>query len=143
MLLKLYLNNSSDNSINKNLINEKIFNIKIRNDFNITNPVFFLSSNDDLLVFNYCILSGVNRNYFINSIDVVRNGLYKINCSVDLLETYKSDILNSESEFMRKLEVNDYINVNLDLGVKVVRNKYVSDIIFEDTSETVMITIGD
>lgn len=143
MLLKLYVNESSDNTINKVLSEEEVFNINLKNDFNPTEPTFLISSVNDLKGFNYLYLDDLNRYYFINSIECIRFNLYKINCYVDLLETYKTDILNSNSEYLRKIKVGDYIDSNLDLSVKTKSNIYTSNVIFNDVNDTVMVTIGE
>lgn len=144
MILNLYINESSDNTINKTLSNVLTFsNVRLKNDFDVTNPYFILSGDNIINNYNYVHLPELNRYYFVDSVESVRHGLYKLNCSVDLLETYKSDILNSNCEYMRKLKAGDYVDQNIDLSVKTINTKYASGITFPDVKEVVMITIGD
>lgn len=143
MIIKLYENTSSDNTMNKILLHELVIeNVKIRSDFELMNPYFLLSGDESIKDFNYLHLVDLDRYYFINSIESVRFNLFKLSCSVDLLETYKSDILESNASYLRKLGDGDYVDSISDLSVESVKTKYTSDVVFPDIKETLMITVG-
>lgn len=57
-------------------------------------PAFFVE-NATTPVWNYCQFEG--RYYFINDITSVRNGLWELRCNIDVLATYKADILASSA----------------------------------------------
>ena len=65
--------------------------VKLKDLTSIDAPTFILTGND----FNYNYATWDNRYYFINDIRSVHNGLTEIDCVLDVLATYKSDILAS------------------------------------------------
>ena len=48
----------------------------------------------EIIKANYCYIDELQRYYFISEMTSVRNGLWRVSLSVDVLESYKSDILN-------------------------------------------------
>lgn len=46
--------------------------------------------------FNYCYIGGFNKYYFIDNITSLRNNLWLIECSADVLHTYAQKILDCE-----------------------------------------------
>ena len=65
--------------------------VKLKEGTSYFNPSFILNSNPT--GFNY--LSWDSRFYYITNIENTRNGLYTISCELDVLATYKSDILGT------------------------------------------------
>ena len=69
--------------------------VVLKSECSIYTPIFMLSS-DNVESYNY--LSWDNRYYYIT--DIVKtniNGTWEINCTLDPLATYKSDILNTSA----------------------------------------------
>lgn len=92
MKVTFYNNISNDNVINKTLNELKTINFKFKNDSNILNPTLLLKNYDGG---NYCYIDELERYYYIDTIDLVEGNLYKIVCSVDVLMSYKDQILNN------------------------------------------------
>lgn len=116
MQLVLYRNNSADNVINKNLSDGTSFNINLKRETDILNPDLFMVvlTGIDYNDYNYAEIVELGRYYFIDSITSVNASLVKLECSTDVLETYKVDILNSNARFMRGIRTGDYLNASLD-----------------------------
>lgn len=57
------------------------------------NPVFLLSNGDNVFSYNY--VKWDNWYYFVDDVVRERNQLVSVHCSLDVLATYKSDILNT------------------------------------------------
>lgn len=82
------------------------FQIKLKQDMDFINPVILIYSEDSIDHVNYCYISEFNRYYYINHIEQVRKNLYRFKCRVDVLESYKLDILNSKDvEFHNAVDV--------------------------------------
>lgn len=65
--------------------------VNLKETTSVDHPTFILSGNN----FNYNYCSWDNRYYFITDIRSVHNGLTEIDCVLDVLATYKADILAS------------------------------------------------
>ena len=108
MEIKVYNNRDSNNVINKTLTDELIKDITLKDRVNILNPTIRLK--DDLVIDrNYCYISDFKRYYFIDEIVFLNKGIQEIYLTCDLLETYKDDILNSESNIV-KSEKDNFIS---------------------------------
>lgn len=73
------------------------YDVKLKNDTTITSPTFLINGVD--LTVNYCKWNG--RYYFINDIVLNNNNIYELNCSIDTLATWKSEILSSKQYVLR------------------------------------------
>lgn len=145
MQLVLYKNTSSDNTINKVLTNGTVFNINLKRETDILNPDLFLVklTGIDYNDFNYAEIVELKRFYFINSISSVNASLFKLECSTDVLETYKTEILNSNARFFRSVRTGDYLDVSLESSVKKSVDVYHSDLGFDGERTMIMTTIGN
>lgn len=67
----------------------------------ILNPTFVLRTNNFNFAHNYCYCPEFGRYYFIDSIDVEPGGRTIINCSIDVLMTYRSQIPDIVAQVVR------------------------------------------
>lgn len=90
MELQIYNNNSNTNVINKKitLIDTLVFNLKADNS--ILQPILVLKNYN---AGNYCFIKEFNRYYYINDIRVLNGGIYQLQLDVDVLMTYKNEIM--------------------------------------------------
>lgn len=93
MLVKIYHNKSNNNVINKKIeeIQEISFNFKDNSD--ITNPILILQS---YKTGNYCYIPDLKRYYYIDRIELMSGGFYKLYLEIDVLMSYKTDLINGE-----------------------------------------------
>lgn len=78
----------------------------LKQDTNRLNPSILIYSDLSLEIMNYCYIDEFNRYYFIDKIEQVRKNLYRIHCKVDVLESYKLEILNAKDvDFINSVEV--------------------------------------
>ncbi len=102
MNLILYQNSSDNNTLDKSLIEiTNITNVLLLDDTNILNPVFRLKINSELTGINYCYCAEFKRYYYITNITIENGGIYRIDCAVDVLMTYKNEILNTNAIITR------------------------------------------
>lgn len=96
MEITLYNTTSEKNEINKTISNGQTFTGTLRDMTSILNPEINIESNLNLSAFNYCHISEFGRYYFIKDVKSVRNGLWRISLKVDVLMSFKVDILASQ-----------------------------------------------
>lgn len=113
--IKIYSNKNPVNKIDKTLT-APISNLNgnFIEPVNIINPSFKISEDFSKLAnCNYCYIPSFGkRYYFIDSIDIIQDGIYKINCSIDVLKTYADSIKNHSAIISKVGEEyeNNYIN---------------------------------
>ena len=108
---KLYVNGSPREKIGKTLSGEKSFDCLLKEDTSILDPVLILESPDNLSGYNYMYCETFGRYYFINNIESVGNNLWRITAHVDVLETYKTQILANTAILDRQTNFfNTYLN---------------------------------
>ena len=93
MIVKVYNNKSNKNIVNKKieLIQEITFDFK--DDSDITNPILILQT---YKTGNYCYISDLNRYYYIDKIELMNGGFYKLYLEIDVLMSYKDEIINAD-----------------------------------------------
>ena len=90
MELKIYNNNSNTNVINKNITLVDTLNFNLKADNSILQPILILKNYS---AGNYCFIKEFNRYYYITDIRVLNGGLYQLQLEVDVLMTYKDEIM--------------------------------------------------
>ena len=93
MEIILYNNKSPKNKIGKTLTNPNTITGSLRGDTSISNFQMLLNI-VDLNPYNYMYIADFGKYYFINDIISVRTGLWLVTASIDVLESYKSEILS-------------------------------------------------
>ena len=93
MDIVLYVCSSERQAINKTLSSGDTLTGSLRGESSIINPSFLIEHSNPSS-FNYCYISDFGRYYFITNITSVRTGIWRIDCSVDVLMSFKTQILN-------------------------------------------------
>ena len=93
MKLKIYNNKSNKNIVNKKIeeIQEISFNFK--DDSDITNPILILQT---YKTGNYCYVPDLKRYYYIDRIELMKGGFYRLYLEIDVLMSYKDEIINAD-----------------------------------------------
>ena len=135
MLVTFYKTLDNKNVINKTLSDGTEFNLSMRNDTDLENPVLKMVT--DVAAFNYCYIPYFNRFYFVER--VTRNGkLFHVELSSDVLETYKSEILSSR----RNLKTGDFANVMLETSNLTTLDKFQSNKTLTDEKSIILSAVG-
>lgn len=93
MEIILYNNKSPKNKIGKTLTNPNTITGSLRGETSISNFQMLLNI-VDLNPYNYMYIADFGKYYFITNIISVRTGLWLVTASIDVLESYKSEILS-------------------------------------------------
>lgn len=91
MEIRLYVNSSEKNQIGKLLSSELILSGSLRDTSSIINPIILIQA-DNISNYNYVYIAEFNRYYFMQNIISIRTGLWQIELSVDVLESFKNEI---------------------------------------------------
>ena len=105
--LKLYKNSSETNDLQKDLSCENVVHGYSRVVVDMLNPVISLAG-IEVNSYNYCYVQELNRYYYIENITIQPNGVYSLSMRVDVLMTYKDDILASQGLITKNREYNPY-----------------------------------
>jgi len=134
-----------DNVINKTFTQVVLLDIKLRHDFDVVTPTLIVSEPDGISLFscNYIIFDSLARNYFITDIVNLGGRRYRIDARCDVLETYKSEVLNSNARFKRNIRTGDYNNVTVDLNYNKIITKHESNVDITGQESLIMTTIGE
>lgn len=81
------------------------FNVVLKNPTSMNAPVFTL--NADTFSFNYCLFNFAY--YFVTDVVSVRNDIWEIHCTKDVLATYRTEILNSQAYVLYDTSANTEI----------------------------------
>ena len=143
MQLYLYKTRDSNRVLNKTLTNEAVLNINLKRDTDIVRPKIPLAKTGglDLKTFNYAYIPDLNRYYFINNIESINNNVDVLLLEVDVLETYKADILASEMTYTATAGTGDNIITDANTGVNN-NTKINSNITLVDVESIVLTTVG-
>lgn len=96
MDISLYYNASEKNTIGKALQAELHLSGTLRAECSVTSPVIRIQ-NSSFLNYNYAYIPDFNRYYFITGIMAVSDNIFDISLSVDVLESFKTDIKKLEA----------------------------------------------
>lgn len=147
MNIKLCSSKSEIVAINKDISIIDDVSATIKGALSVENPVLILQYKSDIQPnVNYVHIPEYNRYYFVTDIINLTGGRYEIHCKVDVLMSFKYDILNL-SCIVDKQSSKDNANMYLDDGSFVVQSKEFVDTInfpkgFNDNGEFILITAG-
>src|SRR5690606_725960 len=93
MNVTFYNNLSNHNVVNKRLEEINTLSFTFKENSNIINPSLILKN---YVGGNYVYIDELERYYYVKDIDLLGKGLFNINCEIDVLMSYKDDIINSD-----------------------------------------------
>ena len=70
--------------------------VTLKNGCDILKPVFMLSSDDNYFKDTITEIGFQGKYYFVTDIKSVRNNLWEISCEIDVLATYKAEIISNK-----------------------------------------------
>lgn len=139
MLLELYKNNSSFNTINKELTLLNTLNIHLKQNANLLSTQIIIHNNDKLKQLNYAKL--LDRYYFVQVQTLNNNKFLLLNLDEDVLETYKKEILASSQDVIEKSTAGNIKQTNV--LPETVSKTFDSDLKLENNNGSIiMVTSG-
>ena len=140
MIVELYNTKDSNNVINKTKTDLTSYDIKFKDVADIQNPTIILRSETPIKN-NYAYIPDFDRYYFIDSISIQPNKIYHLNLTVDVLESFKDDILNSMGTITRKENSNKYYDNDYMNEIRKEHLVYKSDVQLELENNILMVVL--
>ena len=138
MKLEFLHTDDSSNTINKTLtkISEKDVTLKASTDILAPRMVFL--AKDFTSTINY--MKMLDKYYFVDLQFIRNNSLVIVNSSIDVLETYKDIILNSQADIIKKSSAGNIKQENV--LPTTISKTFNSDKTLTKSSSIIMITSG-
>lgn len=130
MQISLFTCKCERNRVNKNdyLTNRFVIDGTLRKQTSATNLVIDIEKTNPITYdYNYMYIEEFDRFYFIDDISSVRNKLWTITASTDVLMSFKTDILES-NVILDKVENELVANLYLDDGSFVMDSRKYNEI---------------
>lgn len=145
MEVVFYYNLSDARCINKELVEGETFIGQMRDEVSIMNPIIRFDT-DQIMRYNYAYIPELQRYYSIDDITVFRQGVTDVTMSVDVLMSFRRDILNTIA-VVDKQAMPENGDEYIDDGSLVTDNVMFTTIIeydggFNSTPEYVLIVAG-
>lgn len=145
MEVVFYYNLSDARCINKELVEGETFIGQMRDEVSIMNPTIRFDT-DQIMRYNYAYIPELQRYYSIDDITVFRQGVTDVTMSVDVLMSFRRDILNTIA-VVDKQAMQENGDEYIDDGSLVTDNVMFTTIIeyedgFNSTPEYVLIVAG-
>lgn len=112
MNLIFYKTKSEHNRLTKVLTDSKAITGNLQTDVDIDNPVIVISLENSVINHNYCYIEAFNRYYYITKIEVTNKNI-KVYLHIDVLMSFRTDILNSKAHITRSNRGNLYLKDSL------------------------------
>lgn len=144
MNIQLYVNNDEKNKINKTLSAVgNALNGSIKERSSVTDPIILIEYTDPTS-FNYAYIEEFDRYYFVTDVVVVGHNLIELRLSIDVLMSYRTQILSQNVIIDRNTNEYDPYLQDPNLITKV---KTRTDIVnfsggLLDNGEFILITAG-
>lgn len=145
MEVVFYYNLSDARCINKELVEGETFIGQMRDEVSIMNPIIRFDT-DQIMRYNYAYIPELQRYYSIDDVTVFRQGVTDVTMSVDVLMSFRRDILNTIA-VVDKQAMQENGDEYIDDGSLVTDNVMFTTIIeydggFNSTPEYVLIVAG-
>lgn len=145
MVIKLYKNTSESNVLNKVITNEVTYNGTFRERTKITTPEIEIKHDASITGYNYCYIPDFNRYYFIDGIESINQGLWRLYMRCDVLMSFKADILNTVIILDHSEDTGAIDYLNSDVWENLTKD--ITDIItfpsgLPNSGEYILITAG-
>ena len=150
MDIQLFKNNTPPPHMGRSLTPVAAFSIpeNVIEKMDLLNPVLTFKNNDfpNIAAANYCHIGApFNRYYFMGTATAGEDGLTRIPCHVDVLYTYRQNILNadciaerSSSSYSEYLQ-DEYIQIEKGYTYNISKFNYAFD---PDTGDYVLLVSG-
>ena len=120
---------------------------RIKEEVSALDIVVELKTTDDILQnVNYVQIPKLKRKYFVVDKDILTNGTCNLRCHVDVLDSFRSDIL-ALRVIANKSQLDAKTDLYIDDGSFISENRMVSQVYnfpngFNNNGEFILITVG-
>ena len=146
MDIKFYQNLSDKRVINKTLsIEYSLIGCQLIDETSIINPVFETDLVAGLYLYNYVYIPYFSRYYYIDDITVIDGTRMRFKCSIDVLMSYKTQILNCNVNSRRNEKNFDmYLPDDRPIESRYIKySKKFPHSFNDETPSYILITVGN
>lgn len=111
MVLNLYSTSDDTRKVDKTLTTVKDITAIPSDNVTMLTPAFIVEYDSTILSANYCYIAEFNRYYFIRDITLLRGNRLQINCAVDVLMSFSTEIKNCSAMISRSESVGKPTNI--------------------------------
>ena len=113
-----YKNSAESHRVDKTEYLTSVFSagISLREETNIIYPTILLQY-DKVPDFNYCYIEYFGRYYYVTDITSIRNNIWQINLSVDVLMSFKDTIKSQMGNVIRQENIGNSLMVDTNIPV--------------------------
>lgn len=104
--------------------------VQLKGGTDLNNPIFLLNYDDSLGLPSMSMIGFGGKYYFVDSIRSVRDNLYEVSCTVDVLATYKTEI-QAASAFVKYYTHSNTEITDLRLSTKTTKTALVNEGAFD------------
>lgn len=138
MKLEFFHTDDSSNTINKTLTKISEKDVTLKASIDILAPRMVFLAKDFTSTINY--MKMLDKYYFVDLQFIRNNSLVIVNSSIDVLETYKNIILNSQADIIKKSSAGNIKQENV--LPTTISKTFNSDKTLTKSSSIIMITSG-
>lgn len=139
MIINFYHTDNPQNTIGKTLTQLSNKDITLKANTDLINPSLLFKNENFNKEVNY--MKMLDRYYFVELKFIRSNTLVILNCNLDVLETYKDLILNSQADIIEKSSISN-VKQN-DITQETITKVFKSDTVIPDGSSIIMQTTGE
>ena len=139
MVINFYHTDNPQNTIGKTLTQLTNKDITLKANTDLINPNLLFKNDNFNKEVNY--MKMLDRYYFVELKFIRSNSLVILNCNLDVLETYKDLILNSQADIIEKSSISN-VKQN-DITQETITKVFKSDTVIPDGSSIIMQTAGE
>lgn len=141
MTIKFYKNHSDNFEVPKTLTDEHSLPGTLRDETEVMQPSILMEF--DPRPYNYCYIEDFGRYYYITGIESVRNGLWRVSCNRDPLQSFWEDIKNAPIITERSgTSANAFIKDDKRKFLQYTNNEYIDIGVVGRPTKLVMVTVG-
>ncbi len=145
MDIQLCVNSSENNTIGKKVSVIDTVSCSVKDTMSFEKPIILLQYSGNMGNVNYVYIPKFSRYYFVTDVIPMTGGRYELHCNVDVLESYKNQILNLTC-IIDKQEYLHNANMYLDSDFVTLASAFNSAINFpngfNDNGEFILICAG-
>ena len=141
MDITLYKNVSDNNVINKTITEPMTITGSYKGKVDILTLSLLLNFKGDFL-YNYCFVKDLNRFYYIDNISYYPKNIVELELKIDVLMSYKDEILNGVSDITTLENYNNYTNDGYISECKKDIEIYKSDKIIDIENNNIMVVVS-
>lgn len=143
MIFYMGVSTDPENVVGKTFIKSLELDLRLRGAIDWINPVLRLRGLEFERDYNYAsMVTDRERFYFVRDVKPISGDLFEVSLELDVLETYKTEVISSEARFHRNLQNGDFVSTGFDMATTKTIVAHESDGGLTEGSTMLLTTVG-